>query len=97
MPEPHPTVTLYDGREVSSWSQEWLAETRERHQLMIEVFRLHDREERRGRIAKYEARVIRLATEAGSATPVAVGAEARRRLEAVIMERWRKQQAESAA
>ncbi len=90
-----PTVTLMDGREVSSYSREWLAETGARELAMHAIFRLPDREARRDYLARYEARIAAEHSHAGHADPAAVGAEARRRLEAVVMERWRRKQAEA--
>lgn len=90
-------VTLYDGRAVSSWSGEWLEETRARFTECLHVFRLPDREARRDYLAKYEARIVGAAAANFHADPAAVGAEARRRLEATIMERWHAQQAAAAA
>lgn len=92
-----PKVTLLDGREVCSWSQEWLEETRERAAECIKVYNMPDRDTRRAYLGQYEARMAAAALRAGHADPAAVGAEARRRLEAVIMERWRKLQGASAA
>ena len=94
---PHPIVTLMDGREVDSWSAEWRDETYLRELEMLAIFRLPDREARRAHLARYEQRIAAAATKAGHADPAAVGAEARRRLEERVMERWRSQQAAAAA
>lgn len=88
-----PTVTLMCGAVVSSWSPEWLAETRDREAEVIAMFKMADREARRAYLPIYEDRQIALAFQAGHANPTAVGAEARRRLEAEVMARWHRQQA----
>ncbi|WP_441280606.1 hypothetical protein [Tardiphaga sp. 862_B3_N1_1] len=92
-----PTVTLIDGRVVCSWSREWLEETRERTAECIKVYGMADRDTRRAYLGQYEARMAAAAFKAGHADPAAVGAEARSRLEGVIMDRWRKLQGASAA
>lgn len=99
MTEARPVVTLIDGRQVSSWSREWLEETRERAFECIKVYNMPDRDTRRAYLGQYEARMAGAAFRAGHAqeAAAAIGKEARRRLEAVIMERWRKLQGASAA
>ena len=49
-----PVVTLLDGRSVSSCGPEWQAECLARHQQVVRIMRLDDREARRDFIARYE-------------------------------------------
>lgn len=87
----HPTVTLLDGSTVSSWSREWLEECRDRHWEVVAVLRLSDRESRREYIAAYERRVFVQLTAAGIVpNPTECAIEARRRLEAAVLDEWQR-------
>ena len=91
-----PVVTLLDGRSVSSWGPEWQAECLARHHQVVRIMRLDDREARRDFIARYER------TSADTAPPgtpdrVAYAAEARRRLEAAVLDHWQRARAAQAA
>lgn len=92
-----PMVTLLDGRPVSSWGPEWMAETRDREFLAIALMKLPDRDTRRARLDAYQAQVVATYTASGHLDPVAVGVEARRRVEAVTLARWERQRALSFA
>lgn len=71
-------VVLLDGRTVSTDSEAWRIETLEREKEARAILQLGTREDRRAEIDAYERRH---------------GAEARRRLEAVIMALWKMRQA----
>lgn len=82
-------VALLDGRHVSSWSAEWLAETLARELEVRAILPLPDREVRRARVLAYAARMEIFATvHQLPVEPAAYAAEARRRLEACILATW---------
>lgn len=67
------TVVLLDGREVSSYSDEWRIETRDRELEAREILKLPTRDGRKHAVERYGSRR---------------GDEARRRLEDVIRRLW---------
>lgn len=87
-----PVVTLLDGRSVSSWGPEWQAECLARHQQVVRIMRLDDREARRDFIARYERTAADTAPP-GTPDRVAYAAEARRRLEAAVLDYWDRKRA----
>lgn len=91
-----PIVTLIDGTEVSSWSQEWLVECRDRHFEVLKIMRLNDRESRRAYIAEYE-RIMATTAPLGVRDRAAYAAEARRRLEAAVIDHWQRARTTRAA
>lgn len=66
-------VTLLDGREVDTYSRDWLLETGERDTQARAVIRMATKQIRRDHLHKFESRY---------------GAEARRRLEKTIKDLW---------
>lgn len=91
-----PVVTLLDGRSVSSWGPEWQAECLARHHQVVRIMRLDDREARRDFIARYERTAADTAPP-GTPDRVAYAAEARRRLEAAVLDHWQRARAAQAA
>ena len=91
-----PVVTLLDGRSVSSWGPEWQAECLARHHQVVRIMRLDDREARRDSIARYERTAADTAPP-GTPDRVAYAAEARRRLEAAVLDHWQRARAAQAA
>ena len=91
-----PVVALLDGRSVSSWGPEWQAECLARHQQVVRIMRLDDREARRDFIARYERTAADTAPP-GTPDRVAYAAEARRRLEAAVLDHWQQARAAQAA
>ena len=91
-----PVVTLLDGRSVSSWGPEWQAECLARHQQVVRIMRLDDREARRDFIARYERTAADTAPP-GTPDRAAYAAEARRRLEAAVLDQWERRRAARAA
>ena len=87
-----PVVTLLDGRSVSSWGPEWQAECLARHQQVVRIMRLDDREARRDFIARYERTAADTAPP-GTPDRSAYAAEARRRLEAAVLDCWERKRA----
>lgn len=89
-----PTVLLVDGRAVSSWSPEWLSECRARHIASRIVLGLPDKPSRHAWMASYQTEQTRVARLAGlNPDPDACGAEARRRLEVVVLDSWHRSRA----
>ena len=91
-----PVVTLLDGRSVSSWGPEWQAECLARHHRVVRIMRLDDREARRDFIARYERTAADTAPP-GTPDRAAYAAEARRRLEAAVLDHWQRARAAQAA
>jgi hypothetical protein len=91
-----PVVTLLDGRSVSSWGPEWQAECLARHHQVVRIMRLDDREARRDFIARYERTAADTAPP-GTPDRAAYAAEARRRLEAAVLDHWQRARAAQAA
>ena len=91
-----PVVTLLDGRSVSSWGPEWQAECFARHQQVVRIMRLDDREARRDFLARYERTAADTAPP-GTPDRAAYAAEARRRLEAAVLDHWQRARAAQAA
>ena len=91
-----PVVTLLDGRSVSSWGPEWQAECLARHHQVVRIMRLDDREARRDFIARYE-RTAAESAPPGTPDRAAYAAEARRRLEAAVLDHWQRARAAQAA
>ena len=91
-----PVVTLLDGRSVSSWGPEWQAECLARHQQVVRIMRLDDREDRRDFIASVE-RSAADSAPLGVPDPAAYAAEVRRRLEAAVLDHWQRARATQAA
>lgn len=91
-----PVVTLLDGRSVSSWGPEWQAECLARHHQVVRIMRLDDREARRDFIARYERTAADTAPP-GTPDRVAYAAEARRRLEAAVLDHWQRARAAQSA
>ena len=91
-----PVVTLLDGRSVSSWGPEWQAECLARHHQVVRIMRLDDSEARRDFIARYERTAADTAPP-GTPDRVAYAAEARRRLEAAVLDHWQRARAAQAA
>lgn len=85
-------VTLLDGRSVSSWGPEWQAECLDRHLQVVRIMRLDDREARRDFIARYERTAAETAPP-GTPDRAAYAAEARRRLEAAVLDHWERKRA----
>lgn len=96
MPEQRPSVTLYCGRAVSSWSEDWRAECFERHSECLRLEAMIDREARRTRLDAYGVEVRRRAAAAGLPDPDAVAAEAVSRVRELVLSRWRARNAASA-
>lgn len=90
-------VRLYDGREVSSYSEAWRAECYERHAECLRLEALVDKEARYARLAIYRGEVVARAGAAGLPEPDSVGAEAERRVRELVLERWRARMAARAA
>lgn len=82
----HSAVVLVTGAEVCNYATAWLEETAERERLVIHLMRLDDKQARRRFVANHEAA---LAEVQGPE----VAAEARRRLEATVLDRWARQRA----
>lgn len=76
------TVVLLSGQTVCTYCVLWLEECRTRQEEAFAVLRMADRETRRAHLDKLEARH---------------GAEYRRRLEAVILDTWKRRRAADAA
>ena len=91
-----PVVTSLDGRSVSSWGPEWQAECLARHHQVVRIMRLDDREARRDFIARYERTAADTAPP-GTPDRAAYAAEARRRLEAAVLDHWQRARAAQAA
>lgn len=91
-----PVVTLLDGRSVSSWGPEWQAECLARHHQVVRIMRLDDREARRDFIARYERTAADTAPP-GTPDRAAYAVEARRRLEAAVLDHWQRARAAQAA
>lgn len=90
-----PVVTLLDGRSVSSWGPEWRAECLARHQQVVRIMRLDDREARRDFIANIERSAAESAPP--GVDPAIYAAEVRRRLEAAVLDQWQRARAAQAA
>lgn len=82
----HSAVVLVTGAEVCNYAPAWLAETAERERLVIRLMRLDDKQARRRFVANQEAA---LAEVQGPE----IAAEARRRLDAAVLDRWARQRA----
>lgn len=99
-PEHHPRglpVTLADGRLVSSWSACWRQECGERELAARTCLGLFDKEARHAYLAGYAADQAQVALlYALPCEPAAYGAESRRRLEAVVLARWKRVRAQLA-
>ena len=91
-----PVVTLLDGRSVSSWGPEWQAECLARHHQVVRIMRLDDREACRDFLARYERTAADTAPP-GTPDRAAYAAEARRRLEAAVLDHWQRARAAQAA
>lgn len=90
-------TALLDGRMVSTWSKDWLVETRDREVEARAILRMYDRDSRIAHLGRYALEMEQFCRVNGlDCDPVEYGAEARRRLEAIIMERWRRSRAPSA-
>lgn len=76
------TVVLLTGQTVCTSCVSWLTECRERQEEANAILRMADRETRRAHLDRLEARH---------------GAEYRRRLEAVILDTWKRRRAAAAA
>ena len=87
-----PVVTLLDGRSVSSWGP---AECLARHQQVVRIMRLDDREDRRYFIANIERSAAESAPP--GVDPAVYAAEVRRRLEAAVLDHWQRARAAQAA
>lgn len=97
-PSDAPTVLLLDGRRVSSWSQDWLIETRDREIEARAILALREKSDRTARLALYEFNATRHARHAlPGLDPVAYTAEARLRLEECVRACWRRSRAAAAA
>lgn len=93
-----PKVTLLCGTVVSSWSAEWRAETLERHRMVDAILPLPDRLARRAALDRYEQdRANHALIHRLPVPPAEYAAEARRRLEAAIVDAWRRAQPAAAA
>lgn len=91
-------VVLLDGRSVSSWSADWRAETLARHLKVGAILPLPDREARRAALDDYQRDMAAHALVCRAPVPPAeYAAEARRRLEAAILDAWRRAQPAAAA
>lgn len=87
-------VTLLCGATTSSWSRAWLEETRDRELEARAVLRMSDRDVRREHLTRYALTMAQFARiNRRDVDPDAYGAEARRRLEACILERWERSRA----
>lgn len=92
-----PEAVLLDGRRVSSWSPEWLAETGSRETEARAILRLREKDERQSRLAAYTVGMARHARlNLPGVDPEAYSAEARRRLEAVVLACWHRAREASA-
>ena len=91
-------VALLDGTIVSSWSPEWRAETLARHLKVGVILPLPDRDARRAALDLYEREMSHHAViHRVPVQPAEYAAEARRRLEAAILDTWRRSQPACAA
>ena len=87
-------TALLDGRMVSTWSEAWLIETRDREVEARFILKMYDREARIACLGRYALTMEHFCRINGLACdPVEYGAEARRRLEATIMDRWHRSRA----
>lgn len=93
MADPGTLVRLYDGREVSSWSEAWRAECFERHSECLRLEAMIDKDSRHARLAEYRREVVARAAAAGLPDPDSVGAEAERRVRELVLSRWRERMA----
>ena len=92
----HKPLALATGAPSCNFDPAWLAECRERHLRVLRVLRLDDREARRDFIARYERTAADTAPP-GTPDRAAYAAEARRRLEAAVLDCWQRARAAQAA
>lgn len=92
----HKPLALATGAPSCNFAAAWQAECRERHHRVLRIMRLDDREARREFIANVQ-RTDAEAPPPGVADPAAYAAEARRRLEAAVIDHWERQRAARAA
>ena len=92
----HKPLVLATGAPSCNFSSAWLLECRERHDRVLRCLRLDDREDRRDFIANIEAFEAANAP-LGVTDPAAYAAEARRRLEAAVLDYWQRARAARAA
>lgn len=91
-------VALIDGRLVSSWSEAWKQECCLRELTARTCLGLEDKAARHRYLADHAAEQALVAQlYALPCEPEAYGAESRRRVEAVVLERWQRRRAELAA
>lgn len=88
---PHPTITLIDGRVVSTWSQEWLEECGARHKEAKNVLGMATREIRqRHADTVYRERIEAQARVNGWPDPPACADRAVERLKAEVLALWQR-------
>lgn len=88
----HQPLVLATGAPSCNFSAAWQAECRERHDRVLRCLRLDDREARRDFIARYERTAADTAPP-GTPDRAAYAAEARRRLEAAVLDYWERKRA----
>lgn len=95
--EPKFCATLLDGRTVSTTSDEWLAESGARLVEARSILVIPEKQDRLARLALYASGAAKAAALLPGVDPLAYAAEARRRLESVILECWRHDREAAAA
>lgn len=88
--EPQFCATLLDGRTVAATSDEWLAESGARLVEARSILGIREKQDRIARLAVYAADMGKAAALLPGVDPLAYAAEARRRLEVVILDCWRR-------
>ncbi len=91
----HRAQALATGVPSCNYSPAWAEECLERHQRVLRVLRLDDREGRRDYIARVESAAAETAPL--GVDPAAYAAEIRRRLEAAVLDQWERRRAARAA
>lgn len=86
--EPQFLATLLDGRTVAATSDEWLAESGARLVEARSILGIREKQDRLARLALYASGMAKAAALPPGADPLDYAAEARRRLEVVILECW---------
>ncbi len=92
----HRALALETGAPSCNFASAWRAECRERHDRVLRCLRLDDREDRRDFIASIERAAAESAPH-GVTDPAAYAAEVRRRLEAAVLDHWKRARAAQAA
>ena len=91
----HKPLALATGAPSCNFSVDWQAECHERHKRVLRCLRLDDREDRRDFIANIERSAAESAPP--GVDPAVYAAEARRRLEAAVLDHWQRARAAQAA